>query len=246
MALFGIFQERYDQMPASGGGIAQGLISDPPFSGPDNRPAALAALIGQPGFDDGMRNIGQHLVEQHRANWLMNRILSDRGRVVAAYLTLDLYFTDPARRGFTIAQLRNEAARHGFASPGRMTAWAASQRLFGLLAVAGHGRPQRLVPTPKFLTLVRGRMGMVYQSISRFHPMPDFTSATLDRDAVLGAIVARFAAHYPGGQRVMVVTPELDAFADREAGVVMLLSVMLKDQGGAPIMIADLAREFQV
>lgn len=66
MALFGIFQERYDQMPASRWGMAQGLISDPPFSGPDNRPAALAALIGQPGFDDGMCDIARRLVEQHR------------------------------------------------------------------------------------------------------------------------------------------------------------------------------------
>ena len=115
-------------------------------------------------------------------------------------------------------------------SPGRVRAWATSLRLFGFFAAASLGRPQRLMPTPKFFAVVRRRMAFAYQSIAAF----------------LGAIVAAWLVHYRQGQRWMAPASELSDIADREAGVVMLMSVMLKDQAGAPIMIADLAREFFV
>ena len=246
MALFEIGENLADGMPRSDGPGASAVIIAQHGSGPDNGPEALAALICQPGFDAAMCAIARSAVEEHRASWLMNRILSDRGRLIAAYLALDFYFADPSRRGFTIVQLHDEAARHGFASPGRVRAWAMSLRLFGFFAVASPGRPQRLVPTPKFFAVVSGRMAFAYQSIAAFHPLPGFTSAALERDAFLAAIVAAWVVQYRQGLRWMAPVPELSDIADREAGVVMLMSVMLKDQAGAPIMIADLAREFFV
>lgn len=246
MALFEIGENLADAMPRSDDPVASAVIPAGHGSGPDNRPEVLAALIREPGFDTAMFAIARSAVEEHRANWLMNRILSDRGRLIAAYMALDFYFADPSRRGFTIVQLHDAAARHGFASPGRVRAWATSLRLFGFFAVASPGRPQRLMPTAKFFAVMRRRMTFAYQSIAAFHPLPGFTSAALDRDAFLAAIVAGWLVHYRQGQRWMAPVPELSEIADREAGVVMLMSVMLKDQAGASIMIADLAREFFV
>ncbi len=246
MALFEIGENRADAMPRSDGPVASAVITAGHGSGPDNSPEALAALIREPGFDTAMFAIARSSVEEHRASWLMNRILSDRGQLIAAYMALDFYFADPSRRGFTIVQLHDAAARLGFASPGRVRAWATSLLLLGFFAVASPGRPQRLMLTAKFFAVMRRRMAFAYQSIAAFHPVPGFTSAALDRDAFLGAIVAGWLVHYRQGQRSMAPAPELSDIADREAGVVMLLSVLLKDHAGAPIVIADLAREFFV
>ena len=212
--------------------------------GPDISPAALAVLIGHPDFDIAMIGVARRLVDEYRASWLMNRILSDRDRMVAAYMALDLYFTDPARRGFTLAQLRLEAERHGFASRGRMTAWTASLRVLGMLAPGAPGRPQRLVPTLKFLAMFRTRMDDFYQCIGLIHPVAGFNHAALERDGFVADLAAGFAEPYHSGQRILEATPELATLADREAGVILLMSIKLKEVAGEAITIADLAREF--
>ena len=222
------------------------LIIGPHRVGPDIGARQLAVQISRPGFDAAMLRIAGHLVAQHRQNWLMNRILSDRGRLMAAYIALDLYYTDPLRRGFTVGQLREEAARHGFASRGRMTAWLASLRLLGLLADAAPGRPRRLRPTAKFLLIVRTRMDDFYQSIALFHPPALSVGAVLHQDQFVADIVAGFTEPFRAGQRILDATPELAGMSENDAGIVVLMSIMLKDAAGEAITIADLARESTV
>lgn len=214
--------------------------------GPDVSPDALAALIRRPGFDDALMAVAERVVEEYRASWVLNRILSDRGRLVAAFMALDLYFADPARTGFTLEQLRNEAATHGFASRGRITAWAASLRLLGLFAAAPTGRPQRLVPTEKFIAIFRTRMRHIWRSVAIIHPPANLAIAALEQDAFLFNLPAGFMGPYRAGQRVFHGIPELADVADREAGLIVLISIMLKDAAGTPITIASLAREFAI
>jgi len=214
--------------------------------GPDIGSESLAALIGLPGFDGVMTGVALIIVDDYRASWLMNRILSDRGRMVASYAALDLHFADPSRRGFTIGQLRHAAASHGFASPGRMTAWAASLRLLGLFAAGAPGRPQRLVPSAKFLAMFRARMAQLYRAIAVIHPPAGLPGAALEGDLFIADLVAGFTEPYHSGKRMLDAVPELMPLAEREAGVILLMSVMLKDTAGEVIAIADLAREFSI
>jgi len=246
MALFGICGADGGSGTGQGGGQARALIIGPHRLGPDIGLSQLAALIDRPGFDAAMFDSARCIVAGYRGSWLMNRILSDRGRMMALYMALDLHFTDPLRRGFSVVQLCDVAARSGFASRGRMTAWVASLRLLGLLADGAPGRPRRLLPTAKLLLIVRSQMEDFHQSVAQFYPLPPAVGPLLQQDWFLTAIIAGFTELYRGGQRILEGTPELAGLAEQEAGITVLMSIMLKDEAGEAVTLAGLAREFYV
>ena len=221
-------------------------MTEPGSSGPDLGPGALAALMERPGFDDAMMAVARLVVAEYRVSWLMNRILSDRGRLVASFMALDFHFADPERRGFTLEQLRNEAVRGGFASRGRITAWAGSMRLLGLFAAGSPGRPQRLVPTPKFLAMFRARLENIWRSITPIHPRAGEAILALVDERFVAGLAAALMVPYRTEQRLFDAIPELVEIAEREAGMVVLMSVMLKHMAGEAITIAGLAGEFTI
>ena len=193
-------------------------IAAPQAEGPALGPDDLAALIARPGFDDAMMRFAERVVAEYRASWVMNRLFSDRGRLMAFFMALDLYFADSSRRGFTLEELRREAARYGFASPGRITAWAASLRLVGLFAAVGAGRPQRLAPTERFIGIFRTRMRNLWQSIAPIHPPAKQAMDLLEREDFVAQLPAGFMQPYRAGQRLFGGVPELADVGDREAG----------------------------
>ena len=246
MALFGIRGAGCRSGLGQRRGQAGALMIGPHRLGPDIGPSQLGALISRPGFDTAMLNIARRIVADHRGSWLMNRILSDRGRMMAAYMALDLHFTDPLRRGFSVVQLRDVAAQYGFASRGRMTAWVASLRLFGLLSDGAPGRPRRVLPTAKLLLIARSRMNDFYQSIGHFYPLSHAVGPLLQQEWFFAGIIAGFTEPYRSGQRILDATPELAGLAEQEAGITVLMSILLKDAAGEAITIAALAREFDI
>jgi hypothetical protein len=102
------------------------------------------------------------------------------------------------------------------------------------------------VPTAKFLAMYRGRLRCVWPAIALIHPAADQALALLEDDRFMAHLAAGFAKPIRNGQRVFDATPKLDAIADREAGMCILFSVMLRDAAGETIAIAPLAREFSV
>lgn len=246
MALFGIGRARGRTGGRYEDDQAGALIHGPHRLGPEIGPEALAALITLTGFDAAMLGLARRIVTEHRGSWVMNRILNDRGRMMAAYLALDLYFTDPFRRGFSVVQLRDVAAWYGFASRGRMTAWVASLRLLGLFDDVAPDRPRRLRPTAKLLLIVRIRMEDMYCAIGAFYALGQEVGPLLQQDAFMAGIVAGFTEPFRGGQRILDATPELARLAEQEAGITVLMSILLKDAAREAITIAGLAREFAV
>lgn len=217
-----------------------------PGEGPDLGDDALTALIRHPNFDQALMAVAQRAVDQYRASWLLNRILSDRGRMVSAFMALDLHFAEPNQAGFTLVRFREEAASYGFASPGRVTAWAATMRLMGLLAPGAPGRPQRMLPTGKFFAMFRDRVERNWRSIALVHPPSLHAIARLHDDSFLAHLAAGYMGPFRNGQRVFDGLPELAEIADREAGICILFSVLLRDANGDAIAIARLARDFSV
>jgi len=217
-----------------------------PGSRPDFSAAALDDLIRHPHFDQALVTSARCTVEQWQASWTLNRVMSDRGRAVAVLMTLDLYYAAADRAGLALVQLREEAARHGFASAGRITAWVATMRVLGFLAVHVPGRPQRVVPTTKFLAMLRDGLERNWRSLAQLHPHGQQAIERLEDDTFLRHVVRGFIGPYRNGQRVLDAVPELAAIADREAAICILFSMLLRDACGEPISIARLAREFFV
>ena len=208
--------------------------------------AALDRLIQHPDFDHVVMAVARNAVEEYRQSWALNRILSDRGRVLTTVAALDLYFADPDRAGFSVAHLSKDAAHHGFASLGRISAWAATLRLLGYLAVGVSGRPQRLVPTQSFFTMFRSRMQRTWQPLAMIHPPAHRAIKFLKEEEFLGHVAAGFMGPYRNGQRVIDGIPELAEIVEREGALCVLLSIMLTDAAGRRLSIAGLAREFAV
>jgi len=217
-----------------------------PGDGPDLSEAALDALIRHPNFDRALLAMAASAVQHYRGSWVLNRLLSDRGRVISAFMALDLQHGAADRSGFTLAQFKEEAARHGFASPGRVMAWAAAMRLMGYLVPGESGRPQRLVPTRKFFAMFRERAELNWPPMALIHPPVQRAIALAGDDTFLAHFAAGLMGLYRRGQRVLDGTPDLAAIAEREAGICILFSILLRDAAGEAIIIGHLARDFSV
>jgi hypothetical protein len=208
-------------------------------------PAAADALTRHPHFEQAMLAAAEIIVDSYGGNAVMNRIMNDRGRVIAAMMVVDLHFTADGS-ACTVARLRDEAQRYGFASPRRMSAWVASLRLLGFLKAVAGKRPQRLVPTPPFLALHARRMRRQWEVLFPLHPGSAQAAALLDDPAALGACAHAFIGAYRRGMRLLTLTPELAVIAERDAGLTVLMSLLLAAARGKPASIAVLARRFMV
>lgn len=182
----------------------------------------------------------------YRGNWLLSRMLGDRGQTVAAFVAMDLHFAVPDRSGFSLVAFREQATRYRFASPGRVTAWAASLRMMGYLAAGPAKRQQRVVPTPKFFAMVRARLQRIWQPIALIHLPALEAIALLEDESFLCHIGAGRMALFRNGHRVFHSVPELTAIADRQNGIGILVSILVQDTAGETFTVAGLARHYVV
>jgi DNA-binding MarR family transcriptional regulator len=209
---------------------------------------AAARLIDHPNFESAMLASAKALVDLYNGNVVLNRIFSDRGRFAAGLMILDLHFFEGRGAGFSVAQLRREAMAHGFGSPGRMTALVATMRLRGLLrAVEGADRRQRmLTPTETFFALHRARLRLQLEALALIHPEVEQALPHLHDARFLALCAHGFLSPFRRGVRVFHGVAPLQPFAERDAGLVVLFSLLLAERAGEPISIADLARRFSV
>jgi hypothetical protein len=175
----------------------------------------------------------------------MNRAISDRGRMITAFMAFTLNH-ESGGAGFTVAHLRAEAARLGFISPGRVTAWAATLQLLGFFTSRGSARPRRIVPTEKFFAVPRGRAERNWPSVAPIYPPANAALARLDEPGFLADAIVSLAGLLRSGYRALGPFPDLVAITDREAGLVILFSIMLRHKPGEMVAVAPLAREFTV
>jgi len=207
----------------------------------------LNALIAHPKFDEAMLSAAAALVSFYRGNWLLNRIANDRGRVIAAQMMIDLHFAG-GRRGFTVAQLRDQASRYKLCSPNRMTALAALFRVGGLLTPvhAEDSRQRKLAPTAALFDLHRERLRGMLSANALLHPEMRKTIALLDDDAVVGDIARAYLSYWRGGARAIGRDPLLTQLIDRDAAITLLFLLLTGESGGVAYRVSDLARQFSI
>ncbi|HSI42074.1 MAG TPA: hypothetical protein VLA00_16140 [Xanthobacteraceae bacterium] len=205
-----------------------------------------AALQALPGFPFAARSAAHSMAELHRGNFIVNRLLNDRGRFVLALLVLDLHFND--EEGLTASRLKACAAAMGVCSPGRASAVLAAFRLLGMVeaAPATDRRQRRLAASERYLALHRLRWHSMLDAMARLRPESAEGAARLNEPAFAAAYVAGLLAPFKTGWRFLTTMPELGVFADRDAGMVIALSLMESGEGRPAPPIAHLARQFGV
>lgn len=195
-----------------------------------------------------MQSAAAAIVELYRGNWVLNRLVNDRGRFILGLMIINLHFSADDGSGFTPAQLQEMAGASGVCSPGRITAFLASLRLLGLLRLvpAEDRRLRRLVPMERFLTMHRERWRRLFEALALIDPAGEIAVSGLDRPAFIAGFANALVAAYRSGLRIAQFVPALRASAERDAGLTILLSLLIAESGTQSVSIASLARRFSV
>lgn len=222
-------------------------------------PDAVAALRRHPGFPRAMRSSAEGAVAIYRSNKLLNLLLSDRARALFTHVALYLYFcaAEPGQPGLTVGAMKDLCVQLDLCSRGRCEALLALMRAGGLLATlpASDRRKRLLAPTEKLLALHRERWMRQFEAMRDLFPAAADYLAAVSRDpAFTKAFAAALGRRFAAGLRVLDNAPELGAFAERNAGVVILFGLALAGDardafppaGPVQLSINALAKNFSV
>jgi len=228
-------------------------------AGGDLSPQAVAALCAHPNFPAAMRMVMADNVRLYRGNRILNYVGYDRGRLVVGILAYYLHTTrspgDPTS-GLTAHRLKSLCVEQDVCSPGRARAMLSLLQLFGYVAPApaADRRFKLLVPTELLIASLRERWSAMFAAIALLLPEGGTARAALARDDFLAALVRSMVEQYRAGVRPLQFTPELRPFAERNAGLMILSSLVIAAESAdtvppsrpVQISISELARRFSV
>ena len=219
------------------------LDSHPSLFAPDGplSASAIAELRAHPNFPKAIRTLGGGMIALFRGNRLLNVLVNDRGRMLIGWLALYLHeggAPDGRGTGFGVGQLKALCAAAGLASPGRTAAVLALMRMSGHIASASAAEDKRrhiLVPTEKLRAAHRDRWEYVVAALRDIDPAMAEAFA-LDDPEFVAAYVRTTSEHFLRGFRLVEVAPDMELFLDRNAGLMILFSILLagKDDDTIP------------
>ncbi|QFR32202.1 hypothetical protein GBB76_03200 [Ancylobacter sp. TS-1] len=205
-------------------------------------------LRARPDFPWIARQAAIHLATAYRGNYLLTRVLNDRGRLTLALLMLQMHFEPPEAPGLTAGRLKAEASALGICSPGRVAAIVSAFRLLGLVTSAPDAdrRRRRLIVTGRLLDIHRERWRVLLKALALVLPEGAAGLARLDDDAFLAAFVDALLEPLRHGWRPVYDIPELELFVDRDGGLMIAFGLFGTAPSGTPVTVAGLARAYRV
>jgi hypothetical protein len=219
---------------------------------------AIVRLRQQPGFPQALRVAAQCSVEMYRADRLLNALMNDRARALFTLVALYLHYADEGAGapGLTVGAMKDLCTRIGLCSRGRCEAMLAVMRAAGLFAsVPNLDRRRRpLVPTERLLALHRERWEAHFTAMSAVIPEAAAYRAALDDPGFIKVFVLELGQRFIAGFRILDAAPELEKFAERNAGIMILYSLALAGRDDdavpprrpVPLSINALATRFSV
>jgi hypothetical protein len=205
----------------------------PLFASQGSLAESIAALRSHPRFPEALRRVTKAWVDLYRGNRLLNLMVNDRGRFFVSLLTLHLHRVscdeDP-RPGLTVNRMKRLCVEHKICSRGRAEALIVLMRLFGYLAPAP-GTADRwrrwLVPTDVMLKLHQDRARATLEAMAVVMPEIERILPHVERPDFVVAHVSSFCDQLLRGFRVPQHVPDIAGFVDRNAGIVIVMSIVL-------------------
>ncbi len=191
--------------------------------------AAIAALRAHPRFTAAFAAVLRDVVAVHRNNPLINKVLNDRGRVVFGMLAMYLHFGRDTG-GLTASAMKALCVETGLCSPGRATAMLSLMRFAGYVAPAQHPLDRRirlLAPTDRLIEDHRRRMAAQLTALAALMPEGEAGLAHLGEPYFVAEMAVYFGEAFRAGFRLLDAAPELAELADRNAGIIILMSLLL-------------------
>jgi len=218
----------------------------------------IGALRAHPRFREAAATAASSSVDFYQGNWIANRVLNDRARFLVTQLCMYLHHTrrpeEPAS-GLTATRLRDICIANKICSAGRAEAMLLMMRAGGYLlreTVAEDKRVRRYVPTEKLVGQVRERQRGILRAVDMLQTEPRFSAALESDPQFHPRFVSNMSASYLEGFRLFHFVPELDRIFDRDAGLIMMMSVFLTDPAyrgfvlEQNVSVFGLARRFNV
>jgi hypothetical protein len=197
-------------------------------------PDAISGLRSREGFQAAMRTAARSTVALYRGNRLLNSLMNDRARALFAHVALYLHFV--GEPGLTVGAMKELCVRLGLCSPGRCEAVLALMRAADFFSAAPHADRRRrlLVPTEKLIALQCERWAAHLEAMRLVMPKADDYCAALGDEVFVRAFVISLVEKFIGGLRVLDHAPELEMFAERNAGMVILFNLALAGPADGP------------
>jgi hypothetical protein len=247
-------------MAASQATVSKPADSEPAGLSPAPSAQEVRALRQHPQFPAALRFLAAGLVDIYDGNRLLNQVLNDRGRLVLSFMVLYLHFSARAEGlpgGVTASRLTAMCVEAEVCSPGRAVAMLALMRFGGYLQLATGGTDRRakvFVPTERMIAAVQKRLTYQFGALALLLPEGGDALARLPDIDFLAALSRRLGERFLAGARMLLHAPELHPFMDRNAGLMVVLSLFLAgkpDDTFPPakpvrISISALARRFAV
>ena len=200
--------------------------------------AAVAALRGHPQFDIAARESVRNVVGLYRADRLLNALMSDRARALFTHAALYLHYgrTRDGEPGLTVGAMKDLCVEIELCSRGRCEAMLALMRAAGLFAAAPNldRRRRPLVPTEKLFALHRERWTAHLRPMRHVIPEAVAWLASLDDPDFVRAFVMALSERFVAGMRMVAHAPLLESFIDRNAGLIILLSLAQSGPADGP------------
>lgn len=219
-------------------------------------------FLAHPDFPASFERAARGLVEVYRGNRILNRILNDRGRLIFGMFAMYLDATpDENGIGLTVTRIANLCQEADVCSRGRAKALVMLMRWAGYLepsAIAAGSPANRrirpLVPTARLLEQQRLRWENLYGGLSLLDPCGAEVLQRLDDPVFLRILTRELGERFFAGFRVLHHAPEMSVFAERDAGILIVLSLMISGEEGdvfpparpVPVPIAALAAQLHV
>src|SRR6185312_180383 len=190
---------------------------------------AVATLRAHPRFPAALATVLRDVVDVHRSNPLLNKVLNDRGRVVFGMLAMYLHF-GRGTGGLTASAMKALCAETGLCSPGRATAMLSLMRFAGYVTLAQHPLDRRirlLAPTGRLIDDHRRRMAAQLIALAPLMSEGEAGLAHLEETDFIAEMAVCFGEAFRAGFRLLDAAPELAELADRNAGIILLMSLLL-------------------
>ena len=216
-------------------GDAPASVQGIDWAGPT--PEEVAVVRRHPNFAAAMQASMRVPLDLYQGNRLVNLIINDRGRYVLSMFALHLHYArrpDAPTSGLTAARLQAMCAQEKVCSFGRAGALISLLRWTGYLAPAPAAQDRRvrlLMPTDKLMAMHRERWRRQLGAVALVLPEAGDALTHFDHPAFGPAFTAAQAREFLGGFRLLNDAPEVQFFADRNAGLFILFSIAL---AGAP------------
>jgi hypothetical protein len=208
----------------------------PPFTPGGPARGAIVALQAHPRFPAAARTAAAGFIDLWQGNRILNVLMSDRARFHISLFAVHLHRlsrpNDP-HSGLTVSRMTALCGEQDFCSPGRAKTMLMLMRAFGHIAPAPNEadrRLRRLVPTERLMALHGERNRRLFEAIAMVLPECAEAFAAQSHPDFTGLFVCRYCDHFLTGFRLIDGIPHMRLFVERNAGTMILCSIMLSGE----------------